>query len=536
MGDGLLLEFPSVVAATECAIAIQKLMVERNAETPEANRILYRIGVNLGDVLVEGDDIVGDGVNIAARLEGICEPGGALISGSAYEQVRGKIDADLVDLGDKELKNIARPVRVYALEPRSNSAVLAPSASALNRAEPPHLSIVVLPFANISGDPEQEYFVDGVTESLTTDLSRIHGAFVIGRNTAFTYKGKPHDLKRVGRELNVRYALEGSVQRAAGRMRVNVQLVDAESGQHLWAERFDKPLADLFDMQDEIVAHLGNALGAQLAAAEARRAERAPNPDSMDLCFQGWARWNRSVTPDNLAEARRMFERALALDASNVWGLIGIAHVDWAVALSFLADDRAARFATAEAAAVKALSLVPENAFAHHALGAVLTFTDRAAQGVRQCERALVLDRNMAGAHATIGNGKLQLGQAEETEAHIREALRLSPRDPFAYMWCFVAGAAKLRLGSEEEAVAWLRRSVESNRSFPGSHFYLAAALARLGRLAEARPEAQAGLALNPTFTLSRFLAGAPSADSPAGLAGYERVIDGLRKAGVPEQ
>ena len=535
-GDGLLLEFPSVVAAVECAIAIQKLMAERNAATPEAKRIVYRIGVNLGDVLIEGDDILGDGVNIAARLEGICEPGGVLISGAAYDHVRGRIVAGFVDLGDKDLKNIARPVRVYAIKTGSESAAPAPNASAPTRAEPPHLSIVVLPFANMSGDPEQEYFVDGVTESLTTDLSRIHGAFVIGRNTAFTYKGKPHDLKQVGRELNVRYVLEGSVQRAGNRMRVNVQFVDAESGQHLWAERFDKPLADLFDLQDEIVAHLSNALSVQLPAAEARRAERAPNPDSMDLCFQGWSWLNRGITPGNLVEARRMFDRALALDPANVWGLLGIATVDLRAALGFLVDDRAAQFALAESAVVRALILAPENAIAHLTLGVIQIATGRALQGVRHCERALKLDPNLAGAHAAIGNGKIQLGQAEEAEAHIQEALRLSPRDTYAFLWYFIAGASKLRLGSEEEAVAWLRRSVETNPSFPGSHFFLASALAHLGRLPEANSEAQAGLAISPTLTISRFRAGAPGDDNPVGLAGYERVLDGLRKAGVPEQ
>jgi tetratricopeptide (TPR) repeat protein len=294
-------------------------------------------------------------------------------------------------------------------------------------------------------------------------------------------------------------------------------------------------LTDLFDMQDEIVARLANSLGAQLIAAEARRAERAPSPDSMDLCFQGRSWLNKGITPDNLAEARRLFERALALDPANISGLLGIAFTDLSIALSFLADDRAARFAAAEAAAIKALSLAPENATAHLTLGAVQTYTNRAAQGVRQCERALELDRNLAIAHASIGNGKIQLGQAEEAEAHIQEALRLSPRDTYAYIWCFMAGSAKLRLGREEEAVAWLRRSIETNRSFPGSHFVLAAALARLGRLPEARFEAQAGLAISPTFTISRFRAGASGDDKPAWIAGYERIIDGLRKAGVPE-
>ena len=247
VGDGLLLEFPSVVGAVEGAIAIQKLMAERNAKTPENRRILYRIGVNLGDVLIDGDGILGDGVNIASRLEGICEPGGVLISGAAYDHVRGRIDADFVDLGDKDLKNIARPVRAFAVRTGSESAAPAPSPSVPNRRRPPRLSMVVLPFANFGGEPEQEHFVDGITESLTTDLSRIRSAVVIARNTAFTYKGKPLDVKTIGRELNVRYVLEGSVQRGGNRVRVNVQLIDAETGSHLWAERFDKPLADLFD-------------------------------------------------------------------------------------------------------------------------------------------------------------------------------------------------------------------------------------------------------------------------------------------------
>jgi TolB-like protein/class 3 adenylate cyclase/Flp pilus assembly protein TadD len=534
-GDGLLIEFPSVVAAVECAIAIQKLMTERNAGTPEDKRIHYRIGVNLGDVLIEDDDILGEGVNIAARLEGICEPGGVFISGAAYEHVRGRVKAHFLDLGEKDLKNIARPVRVYAIRTGPEGPVSAPSASAPNEQEPPRLSIVVLPFANIGGDPEQEHFVDGVTDSLTTDLSRIGGSFVIGRNTAFTYKGRRVDLKQIGRELNIRYILEGSVQRAGARMRVNVQLIDAERGKHLWAERFDKPLADLFDMQDEIVARLAGALNTELIAAEARRAEQSPTPDSIDLTFQGWAWWNKGVTSDNLAEARRLFERAAALDPANVMGLVGIASVNLAVATVFLADDRAARIAAAEESLTKALSLAPENAIAHMLLGVVQMHTDRVLQGIRSCERALELDRNLAAAHAQIGDCKSVLGQPEETEGHIQEALRLSPRDRDVYLWCMFAGLAKFQLGREEEAVVWLRRSIEADRNYPSSHFILGAALAHLGRLPEARSEAQAGLAMNPTFTIARLRASV-SSDSPARVAGLERVIDGLRKAGVPEE
>ncbi len=392
-----------------------------------------------------------------------------------------------------------------------------------------------MPFANFGGDPEQEHFVDGVTDSLTTDLSRIDGSFVIGRNTAFTYKDRRVDLKQIGRELNVRYILEGSVQRAGARMRVNVQLIDAESGKHLWAERFDKPVADLFDMQDEIVARLAHALSVQLFAAEARRAERKPNPDSMDLCFQGLAWRNKGVTADNLAQARRLFERAAALDPANVWGLIGLASVDIQVALSFLADDRTPRLAAAEDALTTALSIAPESALAHLLLGVVQMHTNRASQGVGSCERALDLDRNLAVAHAQIGDGKLLLGQPEATEGHIQEALRLSPRDQHVYLWCMFAGLAKFQLGRAEEAVVWLRRSIEANRTYPTTHFILGAALAQLGRLPEARSEVRAGLAINPTFTIARFRAGV-SSDDPTAVAGWERYADDLRKAGVPEE
>ena len=284
-GDGLLLEFASVVDAVECAVAVQAAMAERNLDVPSDRRMLFRIGINLGDILIEGDDILGDGVNVAARLEGIAEPGGICISASAYEQVYAKVAIKFDDLGEKTLKNIARPVRAYAVVRDRPGPNMQNDRTLPSPPSAPRLSIVVLPFTNIGGDPEQDYFADGVTESLTTDLSRISGSFVIARNTAFTFKGKSVDVRQAGRELNVRYALEGSVQRSGNRLRVNVQLIDAETGNHLWAERFDKPVADLFDMQDEIVSRLANALDTQLIAAEARRAERSLDPDSMDFFF-----------------------------------------------------------------------------------------------------------------------------------------------------------------------------------------------------------------------------------------------------------
>ena len=278
-------------------------------------------------------------------------------------------------------------------------------------------------------------------------------------------------MKRIGRELNVRYVLEGSVQRSGNRLRVNVQLIDAETGNHLWAERFDKPVADLFDMQDEIVSRLANTLDAQLMAAEARRAENTPHPSSMDVYFQGRAYLNKGMTPEYLAKAQQFFARALALDPQNAEALAGAALVDASIGASNFTDDRAARFAAAEAAATKAISLAPDYALAHMALGVTYILTDRAAQGIAECEQALTLDRNLADAHAFIGLGKLNLGRAAETEGHIHEAFRLSPRDIFAFRWMAFAGAAKLLLGADAEAVAWLRRSIEANRNLPMAQF-----------------------------------------------------------------
>ena len=445
-----------------------------------------------------------------------------------------RLKEEFVDLGEKALKNIARPVRAYAMKMGSAGLALSSPASAPEKAGPPRLSIVVLPFANLGGDPEQEYFVDGVTESLTTDLSRISGSFVIGRNTAFTYKGKHVDLKQIGRELNVRYVLEGSVQRSGKRLRVNVQFIDTELGAHLWAERFDKPLGDLFDMQDEIVARVAEALNTQLVAAEARRAERAPLPDSMDLYFQGKACLNKGFTPESLAQARGFFERALALDPSNIEALVGTAMVDVRSANIFATDDWAAHYATAEAMVSKALTLAPDHARAHFSLGLVQIYTKRVTQGIAECERALALDRNLARAHGTIGLAKYIMGRGEETEVHIQEALRLSPRDRSAHGWMAFAGLAKLGLGADEEAVERLRRSVEINRNHPVNHFLLAAALAHTGRLDEARSELRAGLAINPTFTISRLRAFGAT-DDPAELARGKRIVEGMRKAGVPE-
>ena len=448
--------------------------------------------------------------------------------------MRDRIREEFVELGERRLKNIARPVRVYEVNFDSGRSAQVSIQSDATMPGPPRLSIVVLPFANIGGDPGQDYFVDGVTESLTTDLSQMSGMRVIGRNTAFSYKDKAADLKQIGRELNIRYVLEGSVQRSTNRIRVNVQLIDAESGDHLWAERFDKTVADLFDMQDEIVARLANALNAQLIIAEARRAERAPSPDSMDLYFQGMSAYNRGLTPDRLSEARRLFERALALDPDNVDAIVSAARTESAFAWSHMSDDRATHLAAAEALAVKALSIAPEKAPGHVCLGLVRIYSNRVAQGIAELERALAIDRNLADAHGYIGIAKCFLGRAEETEAHVHNALRLSPRDTFAYLWRTYLGVARVFLGKDEDAVSQLRHAIEINRNFHPAHFYLAAALAGLGRLDEARVAAKEGLSIDPTFTIRRYRADAPS-DNPIFLAGRWRIYEMMRKVGVPK-
>ncbi|HKI16126.1 MAG TPA: adenylate/guanylate cyclase domain-containing protein, partial [Roseiarcus sp.] len=349
-GDGSIVEFRSVVDAVRCAIELQQGLVERNAGLPPERRIEFRVGIHLGDVVEESDgDLMGDGVNIAARLEGIAKPGAICLSEDAYRQVKGRLDLVVSDLGQTELKNIAEPIRVYSLEVGQGAQVNpAPSVMATDKPAPPRLSIVVVPFANLGGDAQHEHFVDGVTESLTTDLSRIANAFVVARNTALTYKGKPVDAKQIGRELNVRYILEGSIQRGGSRMRVNVQLIDAITGNHLWADRFDKPMADLFDMQDEIVSHLANQLRPELIATEARRAEQEANPDSVDLYFQG-VQWFNKGRIENIERARGYFERAVALDPTNIDALVGAARADVLIGAVYTNDERAERLAAAEA-------------------------------------------------------------------------------------------------------------------------------------------------------------------------------------------
>ena len=531
-GDGSIIEFRSVVDAVHCAVEVQTAMIERNAGVPPEKRIEFRVGIHVGDVVEESDgDLMGDGVNIAARLEGLAKPGAICLSEQAYWQVKGRLNLCVTDLGPTQLKNIAEPLRVYALEVGKPAQAESVPALVPQKAGPPRLSMVVLPFANIGGGPEQEHFVDGVTESLTTDLSRIRGSFVIGRNTAFTYKAKAVDLKQIGNELNVRYVLEGSVQRGGNRMRVNVQLIDAETNSHLWAERFDKPLTDLFDMQDEIVARLAGALDAQLVAAEARRAESAQS--RLDgLLFSGYGLVQQGTETGKSRAGARFLRTRAGARSGNVepMGTAKVMHNRG----SYLIDDPRPYYAAAEPILTKVLSLARRMPGRITGLGAVLMFSNRASQGIAECERALALDPNLARAHALIGMGKIFSGRADETEFHVKEALRLSPRDDFVFQWMLYAGAAKLHLRADEEAAVWLGRSIESNRNWALVHFFLAAALANLGRLQEARAATQSGLALDPKFTIHRFHVGAAT-DNSSFMSTREHFYAGMRKAGVPE-
>ncbi|HXZ16480.1 MAG TPA: adenylate/guanylate cyclase domain-containing protein, partial [Roseiarcus sp.] len=446
-GDGVLLEFPSVVAAVECAIAIQKMMAERNAALPEMKRVLYRVGVNLGDILVDGEDILGDGVNVAARLEGICEPGAICLSEDAWRQAHGRVEAEFVDLGEQNLKNIARPVRAYALSPAAIAAVkvenpvaapppegapmrlgfstrwgalaaallvaivaaggyawragLAPRFMAASvddkLANAPRLSIVVMPFENLSGDKEQDYFADGITDDLTTDLSHLNGSFVIARNTAFTYKGKLVDAKGIGRELGVRYLLEGSVRRLGEKVEINAQLISTETGAHVWADRFDGERSKLGELQVDVVARLANSLGVELIKAEALRSmrERPNNPDAADLAMRARARSNSSGDSKSInSDVIDLSERALALDPQNDRAMVDLAEALTDRVSNQWSADPAGYLARADKLADSALALQPDDASAHMAKAQIFFNKQQWRAAISQAEAALADDPN----------------------------------------------------------------------------------------------------------------------------------------------
>ena len=537
-GDGFLAEFPSVVDAVRCAVEIQRGMADREPEVPEQRRIRFRIGVNLGDVIAEEHDIFGDGVNVAARLEALAEPGGISVSRMVRDQVRDRLDFAFEDLGEQQVKNIARPVRVYALRPEPAPALTAPAADAIPRtAATPRLSIVVLPFADLGNDPEQQYFADGITEDLTTDLSRIAHSLVISRNTAFTYRSKPIDTKQIGRELGVRCVLEGSVRRSGSWVRVNAQLIDAETDAHLWAERFDHDTDDLFALQNEITSRLANMLDVELIAAEAARPTE--HPDALDYILRGRAVLFKPRTPDMFREAINLFERALALDPESAEAQSLLVESLVASVTTGLTDSAAADLARAETLVDQALAVSPRNGYAHLVKGLVLRAQNRWEEAVPQYETALALNRNLVRALHGLASCKLFAGPIDEVIPLDEQAIRLSPCDPGIGYSYLLIGRVHLLQSRTDEAIVWLEKGCSAIPAVPFHHSWLASAYALKGETERAAAELAETqrLASDGSFSsITRVKEGGSWRVPKTRAIAETTYFAGLRKAGMPEE
>jgi len=538
-GDGLLAEFRSVVDAVRCAVEVQRGMAEREPDVPEDRRIRFRIGVNLGDVIVEQHDIFGDGVNVAARLEALAEPGGICISRVVRDQIRDKLSYPFGDRGEQSVKNMARPVRVYALGPEAVAdlpASIAPRAASFS--EPvvaPRLSIVVLPFTNLNDDIEQQYFADGVADDLTTDLSRLANMLVISRNTAFTYRSKSVDTKQIGRELGVRYALEGSVRRSGHHVRVNVQLIDAATDAHLWAEHFDSHTADLFALQNEITSRIAIALHLELVGAEAARL--IEHPDALDYTLQGRATWLKPRSRDVYAKAVSLFERALALDAGSIEAQSWLATELASRALDGLTDTPAADIARAEELAAQAVTASPRNQHAHFAKGQVLRAQHRPQEAIPEYEAVIAFNRNHVNALAAIGWCKLYTGAIEEVIPILEQAIRLSPRDPNIGAWYNRIGLVHLVQSRIAEALLWFEKSRSTNPASSSVHSYLAACYALNGESDRAAAELAQARRLNRDGRFTSIGQLGFQSMMPMVRELFEATyIAGLRKAGLPDE
>ncbi|MBV8531427.1 MAG: tetratricopeptide repeat protein [Candidatus Eremiobacteraeota bacterium] len=540
-GDGFLAEFPSVVGAVRCAVEVQRGMAERNAGTPPEKRIEFRVGINLGDVIVEEHDIFGDGVNVAARLEGLAAPGGICVSGTVRDHIGERLPYAFEDMGEQTVKNIAGPVRVYALRPAARSAVGVSAAASIPKpATAPRLSIVVLPFTNLSDDREQQYFVDGIAEDLTTDLSRLANMLVISRNTAFTYRNKPIDTKQIGRELGVRYVLEGSVRRWGDRVRVNAQLIDALTDTHLWAERFDRDMGDLFTLQDEITGCLANTLGVELITAEAAR--RTEHPEALDYILQGRAVGFKQHSCDSYyAERISLFEHALSLDPQSVEAQTRLAAVLVGRVFDGMTDSAAADLASAERLIGRALAASPRYAHAHVIKGRALLAQNRWEEATGEYEMALALNRNSAAALQGLGQCKLLAGLIEEAIPLEEQAIRLSPRDPYIGYSYFVIGTVHLLQSHTDEAIVWLEKARGAMPAVPILRCSLAATYALRGETERAAAELAEARRLSggDRFSSIAYLKAFPGAwwGVPKTRALFETTyFAGLRKAGLPEQ
>jgi adenylate cyclase len=586
-GDGMLVEFPSVVDAVRCAAEVQREMIGREPQQPDERRIKFRIGINLGDVIVERGDIFGDGVNVAARLEALAEPGGICVSGVVRDQIRDKLPLLLDDMGEQSVKNIARPVRVYALPPeaiadlpassglvsvshRRHAAGIAmaavigavllvgigvwwlwptarlapapPIAAAMSTSQPlvaPRLSIVVLPFTNLSNDPEQQYFADGLTDDLTTDLSRITDMFVIARNSAFTYRNKPADARQIGRELGVRYVLEGSVQRSGNQVRINTQLIDAETNAHLWAERFDGNTSDLFALQNEITTRIAVALNQELIAAEAAR--QTERPDVLEYILRARAAYAKPVSRERNAEGMRLLELALALDPHSAEVQSMIAAGLAGRVLNGLTDMAAADIERAKGLSDQALTASPRSPVAHIAKGHLLRAQRRYAEAIPEYETALAYNRNYVYAYFALGQCKLHTGSMEEAIPLVERAIRLSPRDPELGVWYENVGLVHLLQSRTDEAITWLEKARTQAPAHPIIRGDLAAVYGLAGeteRAAAELAEAQRLSSDDLYSSIARFKAVRNfAAVIPKIRAIFEATyFAGLRKAGMPEE
>ena len=526
-GDGVLVEFSSVVDAVRCAVDVQRGMAERNADVPQEKRIEFRIGINLGDIIIDGGDIFGDGVNVAARLEGIAEPGNICISDDAYRHVRDKVDVPFEDAGEQSLKNIARPVRAYRVWISGAESRVRPAL-----ALPDKPSIAVLPFHNMSGDPEQEYFADGMVEDIITALSRFHNLFVVARNSSFTYKGRAVDVKHVGRELGVRYVLEGGVRKATNRVRITAQLIDASNGAHLWAERFDGGLEDIFNLQDQVTASVVGAIAPKLLEAEIERAKRKPTEslDAYDYYLRGTAKviqWTEAAVD----EALPLLYRAIELDPDFAlpYGLATMCYV-FRKGKGFVTQQESAETARlarlgAELGKDDALVL----SFAASSLAYVVGELD---EGVALVDRALVLNPNLARAWTFSGWARVWIGQPDVAIEHLARAMRLNPLDDTMYSMQTATAHAHFFAGRYDEASSWAAKALRERQDFLSAWHMAAASAALAGRTEEAKKACSRLRQLDPALRVSNLSKLLGPYRRPKDRARYE---DGLRQAGLPE-
>jgi len=524
MGDGALVEFASAVNAVTCAVAIQKAMSARNEGAAQDQRIQLRIGVNIGDVIVEGDDLYGDGVNISARLEAIAEPGGVCISGKVHDEIMGKIGEAFADDGEQLVKNIARPVRVWRWMPGPAAPAAAPGGSLPLPDKP---SIAVLPFNNMSGDPEQEYFADGITEDIITDLSKVSGLFVIARNSSFAYKAKSPDVRQVCRELGVRHALEGSVRKAGNRVRINAQLIDGTSGGHLWAERYDRNLEDIFAVQDEVTAKIVDALKVALTSSEqTRREDRGKVDPEVYDCFARARAELYKFTAEGTAQSRALLERTIALDPNFAPAYAWLSVVYSSNYVNGWNGAGPGNLTTALELGQKALDRDENEPEAHRAIALANMWLRNLDEAERAAERAIALDPNFAGAFTVLGAVRDYAGRHESAIEALQQALRLDPRYHLARQFL---GRAQFFLGRYADAEATFKqRLIEVPRS-DMTRAFLASLYGHTGRYDEAGRMWREIMEINPGFSVEQYTGALPYRDP----AWFDHFLGGFRKAGL---